>query len=52
MNDSKWRLYLVLFLVVVSAYVILPSFINLEKAPYWISKVLPEQKLKLGGYDI
>lgn len=48
MSKRNWRLYLVIFLVLGSFYVVSPSIFNLDNAPYWVEKVLPEKKLKLG----
>jgi preprotein translocase subunit SecD len=48
MSKRNWRLYLIIFLVLGSFYVVSPSIFNLDKAPYWVEKILPEKKLKLG----
>ena len=48
MFSAKWRFYFVIFLVLLSVWLISPLFINQSKAPYWVSKILPSKTLKLG----
>lgn len=46
MAKSKWRFYLIFVLFISAVYVIAPSIT--QNVPYWLSKVLPENKLRLG----
>ncbi|MCX6112105.1 MAG: protein translocase subunit SecD [Proteobacteria bacterium] len=48
MMGDRWRFYFVIFLIASSLWVISPLLININKAPYWVSKIMPSQSLKLG----
>jgi protein-export membrane protein SecD len=44
----KWRFYFIIALLLISGWIISPMFINEAKAPYWLVKMMPSTKLKLG----
>ncbi|MEI6080297.1 MAG: protein translocase subunit SecD [bacterium] len=45
---NKWRFYFVIFLIISSFWVISPLLLNSDTAPYWVSKIMPSNRLKLG----
>jgi len=48
MKQMKWKLYSILFLTVLGLYISVPSFIKQDKIPYWLTKVLPDNRIRLG----
>ncbi len=48
MFSSKWPFYFVMFLILLSVWLVSPLFVNQNSAPYWVSKILPSKTLKLG----
>jgi len=48
MFGTRGRFYFVLFLIIISAWLISPMFVNQSNVPYWVSKVIPSKTLKLG----
>ena len=48
MFSVKTRFYFVIFITLASLWVASPLLFNVSKAPFWLSKVLPSQGLKLG----
>lgn len=48
MKTSRWKIYFTLLLIIGSIIIILPSFVDVDKLPYWTTKVLSEKKIKLG----
>ncbi len=44
----KWRFYSIIALLLISAWIISPMMVDETKAPYWLIKMLPSTKLKLG----
>jgi preprotein translocase subunit SecD len=45
---NRWRFYFVIFLLLGSFWVISPLLLDVSKAPYWVSKIMPSNRLKLG----
>lgn len=44
----RGRFYFVIFLIIASFWVISPLLVDSAKAPFWISKIMPSNRLKLG----
>ncbi|MEI6092306.1 MAG: protein translocase subunit SecD [bacterium] len=45
---DRWRFYFVIFLIVTCFWVISPLLVDSNTAPYWVTKIMPSSKLKLG----
>lgn len=48
MKIGKWKIYFTALLAIGSLLIILPSFLKVDELPYWVTKILPEKKIKLG----
>jgi len=48
MRFGKLKIYFSILITFVSILIVLPTFINLDKVPFWMTKILPENKIKLG----
>jgi preprotein translocase subunit SecD len=44
----KWRFYFIIALLLISVWMISPLLIDDAKAPYWLVKMMPSTRLKLG----
>lgn len=48
MNAWRWKFYSVIVIGILCAYIMAPTFLKPEKTPFWLSKILPSAKVKLG----
>jgi len=48
MRFSKLKIYFSIILTIGAVLIVLPTFINIDKIPYWMTKILPEKTIKLG----